>query len=105
MYGSDAPAIQDLLRTDTSRRERIHPALPALCGEVVWAVRFEAARTIDDFLARRTRSLFLNARAAIEAAPKVASLMAAELGYNKEWEKEQVAAFRHISRGYLADIE
>ena len=103
MYGSDAPAIQDLLRTDTSRRERIHPALPALCGEVVWAVRFEAARTIDDFLARRTRSLFLNARAAIEAAPKVASLMAAELGYNEQWEKEQVAAFRHISRGYLAD--
>jgi glycerol-3-phosphate dehydrogenase len=103
MYGSDAPAIQDLLRADTLRRELIHPALPALCGEVVWAVRFEAARTIDDFLARRTRSLFLNARAAIEAAPKVASLMAAELGYNEQWEKEQVAAFGHISRRYLAD--
>jgi glycerol-3-phosphate dehydrogenase len=103
MYGSDAPAIQDLLRADTLRRELIHPALPALCGEVVWAVRFEAARTIDDFLARRTRSLFLNARAAIEAAPKVASLMAAELGYNEQWEKEQVAAFGHISRGYLPD--
>jgi glycerol-3-phosphate dehydrogenase len=105
VYGSDAPAIQDLLRADTLRRELIHPALPALCGEVVWAVRFEAARTIDDFLARRTRSLFLNARAAIEAAPKVASLMAAELGYDAQWETEQVAAFRLISRGYLPDIE
>jgi glycerol-3-phosphate dehydrogenase len=103
VYGSDAPAIQDLLRADVQRQELIHPALPALCGEVVWAVRFEAARTIDDFLARRTRSLFLNARAAIEAAPKVASLMAAELGYNAQWESEQVAKFQHIGRGFLPD--
>jgi len=101
LYGSDAPAIQDLLRADTLRQERIHPALPALCGEVVWAVRFEAARTIDDFLARRTRSLLLNAQAAIQAAPKVAALMAAELGYNEQWENEQVASFRHISERYL----
>ena len=103
VYGSDAPAIQDLVRADAQRRELIHPALPALCGEVVWAVRFEAARTIDDFLARRTRSLFLNARAAMEAAPKVASLMAAELGFNDQWQREQVAAFQHISSRYLPD--
>ena len=101
LYGSDAPAIQDLMRADALRQELIHPALSALCGEVVWAVRFEAARTIDDFLARRTRSLFLNAQAAIQAAPKVASLMAAELGYNEQWENEQVASFRHISERYL----
>jgi len=103
VYGSDAPAIQDLMRADGQRRELIHPALPALCGEVVWAVRFEAARTIDDFLARRTRSLFLNARAAMAAAPKVASLMAAELGFNNQWEREQVAAFQHIGGRYLPD--
>lgn len=105
VYGSDAPAIQDLVRADAQRQELIHPALPALCGEVVWAVRFEAARTVEDFLARRTRSLFLNARAAREAAPKVASLMASELGFNAQWESEQVAAFQHISRGYLPDFE
>jgi len=103
LYGSDAPAIQDLVRADAHRREFIHPALPALCGEVVWAVRFEAARTIDDFLARRTRSLYLNARAAMEAAPKVASLMAAELGFNAQWESEQVAAFERIGVRYLPD--
>lgn len=102
IYGSDAPAIQDLLRADALHQKRLHPDLPARCGEVVWAVRFEAARTIDDFLARRTRSLFLNAQAALEAAPKVAALMAAELGYNKKWEKEQVASFRQIGGRYLA---
>ena len=103
VYGSDAPAIQDLLRADAARQELIHPALPAFCGEVIWAVRFEGARTIDDFLARRTRSLFLNARAAMEAAPRVASLMAAELGYHEQWEREQVAEFQRIGRRYLPE--
>jgi glycerol-3-phosphate dehydrogenase len=105
LYGSDAPAIQDLLRADVSRQELIHPNLSARCGEVIWAVRFEGARTVDDFLARRTRSLFLNARAAFEAAPKVAALIAAELGYPEQWEREQVAAFEAISRQYLPATE
>ncbi len=101
LYGSDAPAIQDLLRADPLRQEPVHPALPALSGEVVWATRFEAARTIDDFLARRTRSLFLNAQAARQAAPRVASLMAKELGYNAQWESEQVKSFQRMSERYL----
>jgi glycerol-3-phosphate dehydrogenase len=101
LYCSDAPAIQDLLRADPLRQEPIHPALPALSGEVVWATRFEAARTIDDFLARRTRSLFINARAARQAAPRVASLMAKELGYNEQWESDQVKSFQCMSERYL----
>jgi glycerol-3-phosphate dehydrogenase len=103
LYGSDAPAIQDLLRADPARREPIHPALAVRSGEVIWAVRFEGARTVDDFLARRTRSLLLNARAALESAPKVAALMAAELGYAKKWEHEQVAEFKHIAELHLPD--
>ena len=101
LYGSDAPAIQDLLRSDPSRQERLHPDLHALAGEVVWATRFEAARTVDDFLARRTRCLFLNAHAAMQAAAKVASLMAKELEKSRQWESEQVESFRRIGRRYL----
>ena len=103
LYGSDAPAIQDLMRIDHVRRERLHPDLPARVGEVIWAVRFEAARTVEDFLARRTRSLLLNARAAVEAAPKVAALMAKELGRGAEWEKAQVEEFRKLSKRYLPE--
>ena len=77
--------------------------MPARVGEVIWATRFEAARTVDDFLARRTRSLLLNARAAREMAPKVATLMAKELGRNQEWANEQVEAFNRISGLYLAN--
>jgi len=92
-YGSDAPALADLLRTNGPLTEKLHPALPALAGEVLWAVRREAARTVDDFLARRTRCLLLNARAAMEAAPAVAALMAAELGRDQRWQQDQVNSF------------
>ena len=103
LYGADAPAIQDLFRADPTRKELLHPDMKARVGEVIWATRFEAARTVDDFLARRTRSLLLNARAAREMAPKVATLMAKELGRNQEWANEQVEAFNRISGLYLAN--
>ena len=44
-------------------------------AEVIWAVRHEMARTVEDVLARRLRALFLDARAAVDMAPKVAALM------------------------------
>ena len=40
-------------------------------------MRHEMARTVDDVLARRTRALSLDARAALAMAPAVAALMAA----------------------------
>jgi glycerol-3-phosphate dehydrogenase len=79
----------------------VHPELPVRAGEVVWAVRQEMARTVDDVLARRTRSLLLNARAAIEAAPRVAALLAAELGKDAVWADAQVASFERIASNYL----
>jgi glycerol-3-phosphate dehydrogenase len=100
-YGSDAPAIQDIMRSDPKYKEKLHPALRARVGEVIWAVRYEAALTVDDFLARRTRSLQLNARAAREMAPRVASLMAKELGRDDKWEREQIESFHKISENYL----
>jgi glycerol-3-phosphate dehydrogenase len=100
-YGSDAPAIDDLLRSDRALRDLVHPRLSLRAGEIVWAVRREMARTVDDVLARRTRSLLLDARAAIEAAPRVAAWMARELGRDAAWEAEQVRAFTALARNYL----
>ncbi len=100
-YGSDAPEIQRLLDSDPGLGERIHPRLPARRGEVAWAVREEMCRTVDDFLARRTRSLLFDARAAVEAASDVAALMAEELGVDEGWQDAQVSAFREIAQGYV----
>jgi len=101
LYGSDAPALQNLLRADPTLKAPLHPDLPACKGEVIWAVRAEAARTVDDVLARRTRCLLLNARAAREAAPGVAALMAKELERDEAWQKQQVEDFNRISACYL----
>jgi len=89
-YGSDADAIAPLDQTP------MHDRLPITVGQVQWAARHEMARTVDDVLARRTRCLLLDARAAIEAAPKVAKLLETETGVNA-----QLDAFTALAHGYL----
>lgn len=101
VYGADASSIQDLIRADAALGERLHPALTYLAAEVVWATRVEMARTVEDVLARRTRALFLNARAAIEIAPRVAAIMAGELQESGEWQAGQVQCFTQLATNYL----
>jgi glycerol-3-phosphate dehydrogenase len=96
VYGSDAPAVGDL-----NRPAQLHPDLPYTEAEVIWGVREEMARTVEDILARRTRSLFLNAKAAIAMAPRVATLMAAELGMDERWTGDQVTAFSQMAQFYI----
>ena len=100
-YGSDAPAVEALIRSDPAWSEPLHPRLRPRMGEVLWAVREEMARTVDDVLSRRTRSLILDARAAMDAAPKVAELMAQELDRDGDWVESQVEEFRAMATGYL----
>lgn len=101
LYGSDAPKIHALLTDNLHLSEPIHPDLPYLKAEVIWHVRMEMARTVEDVLARRTRALLLNAKVSIEAAPVVAELMASELDRDEDWQKEQVQAYRGLAKGYV----
>jgi glycerol-3-phosphate dehydrogenase len=95
VHGSDAPAVEAL-----ARPARMRPELPYTEAEVVWAARFEMALTVEDVLARRTRALFLNARAALAMAPKVADILAVELGRDDAWKKRQLLAFEETARNY-----
>lgn len=81
--------------------EKLHLDLPYTKADVVRAVRYEMAVTVEDILARRTRSLFLNARAAMHIAPGVAEIMARELGKDDEWVNHQLAEFRSVAKNYL----
>ena len=81
--------------------ELLHPGLPYFRSDVVRAVRNEMARTVEDVLARRTRALFLNAKAAIELASEIAAIMAVELNKNNDWAAEQVARFEQVADNYL----
>ncbi len=100
VYGSDAGAILDLVQADRSLAAPLHPALPYTGAEVVWAVREELATTVEDVLARRTRALFLNARAAAAMAPGVAALMARELERDGAWQTAQIEAFQAVAAQY-----
>ncbi len=101
IYGTDADDLRALMNSDQRLRDKLHPSLPYVKAEVIWAVRNEMARTVEDVLARRTRALFLNAPAALEMAPAVADLMAAELSWSELTRKEQLTAFRAIAANYF----
>ncbi|MGA9355031.1 MAG: glycerol-3-phosphate dehydrogenase/oxidase, partial [Terriglobales bacterium] len=101
VYGADAVEIGKLAESSPAWQERLHPALPYVKAEVVWAVRQEMARTVEDVMARRTRALFLNARAALEMAPAVADLMAGELGWSETSKANQIEAFGNVAANYL----
>jgi glycerol-3-phosphate dehydrogenase len=101
VYGADALPIQDLIRAEPSLGTPLHPALPYCGAEVVWAARVEMARTVEDVLARRTRALFLNARAAMDMAPETARLLAREVWQDEQWQADQVNAFRALAEGYV----
>jgi glycerol-3-phosphate dehydrogenase len=102
VYGSDAENIQALAQSEQLTAP-LHPALPYIAAEVVWAAREEMARTVEDVLARRTRALFLNARAAVAMAPETGRLLARELGNDSSWADAQVATFTELAKQYMLE--
>jgi glycerol-3-phosphate dehydrogenase len=101
MYGSDSRDLEELIRGNPESGRLLHPGLPYPEAAVVWGARMELARTLEDVLARRTRCLQMDARAAIEASPRAAELLAKELGRDAAWRDEQVRRFQDLARGYL----
>lgn len=104
VYGSDDKKIQELSGINPELNQRLVPELPYTKAEVVWVVRNEMARTVEDVLARRMRILFLNAHEAIRLAPAIAQVMAEELGYNKNWEVRQTQMFAGVASRYLLKV-
>ena len=100
VYGTDADAIRELVRSNLALGERLDPQLPYTGAEIVWAARAEMARSVEDALARRTRALFLNASSAMAMAPAVATLLAQELGRAQDWVDAQVTEFRKLAEQY-----
>ena len=103
-YGTDALAIRALIAQDATLGERLDPELPYVAAEVIWAAREELARTVEDVLARRTRALFLNSKAAIRMAPKVAAFLAQEIGQDKAWQLKQLEEFNKVAAGFVVKM-
>jgi glycerol-3-phosphate dehydrogenase len=103
VYGADAEKIRAIAQTSPELGKQLHPDLPYIGAEVVWAVREEMARTLEDVLARRTRALFLNAHAAIGMAPAAARLMAKEMGKDESWIDTQLESFLKLATQYTLE--
>jgi glycerol-3-phosphate dehydrogenase len=100
IYGTDRMGIKKLTVENESweiplSETGITPA------QIIWAIRHEMALTVEDVLARRTRILFIDAQAAYNLAPKVASIMMKEMNKNEEWKENQISSFLKLSEGYL----
>ncbi len=101
IYGTDADSLRRLIESKPEYSQKLHDDLPIIAGEVVWAVRYEMARTVEDFLARRRRVLFQDARKSILMAKKVAEIMAQELGQDSNWMIEQEREFTTLAQNYI----
>lgn len=95
-YGADAASVRNL----ANGGEVLSKSLGIIKAQAMWAVRNEMAHSVEDVLARRTRALFLDADEALRMAPKVAEIMAAELGKDRQWEDQQVRSFRSLAKTY-----
>lgn len=103
IYGSDRPAVERLVRELPGGDRKIHEDLPYTRAEVVWAVRREMACTIEDVLARRTRSLFLDATACRDIAGSIARVVAEERGMDTGWARRQEESFLRTVEHYEVD--
>jgi glycerol-3-phosphate dehydrogenase len=100
------PCVTRTLSLDTAPLSEageppLHPKLNLTARQVEDAVRAGMARGVADVLARRSRALFLDARASMEVAPKVAALMARALGKDEAWSSDEVRRFRAMAVGWL----
>ena len=100
VYGSDFAAIQKLMQEQPALAEKIHENYDFRLAEVVWSCQQEMVVKLADFMARRIRFLLLDAQASLAAAPKVAKLMALELGKDEAWVEMQLQDYADLVKNY-----
>ncbi len=81
--------------------QQVDERLPYTLAEIIWICRNEMPVNVEDVLARRTRALFLNARASAVMAPGVAKIMAEEYGHDNSWVEGQVESYNQLVKNYL----
>lgn len=93
IYGTEKTKLIEMYQKQPELSDRIHPHYPFIKAEVIWSMRYEMARNVEDVLARRLRILFLDAEASLDMAPRVARIMAAEWNKNEKWIEAQIESF------------
>jgi glycerol-3-phosphate dehydrogenase len=93
-YGGESGVLTAMVAADPALGEPLVPGLPYRRVEGLYAARYEMATTLDDVLSRRTRARLRARDATAAAAPAVAELVGAELGWSAEEQARQVADYQ-----------
>lgn len=99
-YGLDRIKVESIEGESKRYKGYLSEPLRIKKAQVVWAVREEMGRTLEDILARRTRALFLDVRESLRIAPEAAALMAEEGGFDEEWIREQILQYSELAKRY-----
>jgi glycerol-3-phosphate dehydrogenase len=102
-YGTDRELILNLVNSETGLQGILSTKLGLRKAQVVWAVRNEMARTIEDVLSRRTRCLLLDAAESLRIAPEVAAIMAKELNRDDQWIQNEICDFKNVAANYILE--
>jgi len=101
IYGNKAVEIEKMICEQPVLGKKLNPLLPYTRAEIVWICRNEMPRTIEDMLARRTRSMFLDVKTSLAIAPAVAEIMAEEFRYDTTWKEQQLKEYNKLIINYL----
>jgi len=101
--GSYALGVLSLVDEDGTLADRLSPDIPYIKAQVRFAVEGEMAKTLDDFMVRRTEIFYYAPDQGLSAAPDVANMMGDLLGWDKAERKRQVDKYKktvELSRLY-----
>jgi glycerol-3-phosphate dehydrogenase len=101
IYGDHSVDIQKIISEQPETGIPLDHRLPYTFAEILCICRDEMPVNIEDVLARRTRALFLNARASADIAPRVADIMAAEFGFDQKWKASQIESYNQLIKNYI----
>ncbi len=103
VYGSDISAVEAIALESKKYEGLLSEELQISKAQLIWAIREEMAISVEDFLARRTRALFLDARESIEICETVAQMMADELSFDDNWVNNQIKEYTELAKGYYLE--
>ncbi len=95
MYGKETEAVLELVRAQPELGQLVAPGHPYIMAQVAYAVRNEAAITIEDVLSRRIRLLNSDRAAALATADRVSKLMAGEMSWTEAQRLHNLDWFTH----------
>ena len=105
-YGSLISEIFEIIESDKKLAQPISDDLAYIKAEVIYAVTYEGAQSVDDVLSRRTRIAFEASDGGESIATTVATLIAPVLGWDAAAKKASVSEFtKHLKNERIALVK